>query len=212
MSPSQKRRQKFERLAVPHLDALYGLALRLTSNERDAEDLVQDSMVKAFRFFHRFEEGSNIKAWLFKLMINLFYNNCRKNRNLTRLHLAAEIEPHYERFLSEATVNGQDAEKIIFDAIAVEQVRKEVDALPEEFRLAVLLSDLYGLSYKEISDVLNCPVGTVMSRLYRGRRLLQKQLIDYALEQGYVQARPLSLVEESNLTNLEAYRQQKGKR
>jgi RNA polymerase sigma-70 factor, ECF subfamily len=217
MLRAKKQRLEFEKQALPHLDALYGLALRLAHNERDAEDLVQDTMVKSFRFFHQFEQGSNIKAWLFKVMVNLFYNSCRQQRNIKRLHLEAETNSHYDRFLSEATVNGQHAEEVLLNNLAVEEVRRAVEELPEEFRLAVLLCDLHDLSYKEISDVLGCPVGTVMSRLYRGRRLLQHKLFDYALEQGYLQRAPdsplpVTAEETSGLSDLDAYRAQKGKR
>jgi len=206
---TKQRRQTFEKEAVPHLDALYGMALRLTRDERQAEDLVQDSLVKAYRFFHRFEEGSNIKAWLFKVLVNTFYNTVRKEKNQHRLELEAEVDSHYDRFLSASTMNGQKAEEVLLDGLVLEKLKAEVERLPEEFRSAVLLCDLYDFSYKEIAEILGCPVGTVMSRLYRGRRILQKRLYQYALEQGYL--RPAPSEDELGTASLEAYRQRKGK-
>ncbi len=200
---SQKRRQAFEKEALPHLDAMYGLALRLTRDPRETEDLVQDAVVKAFRFFHRFEEGSNIKAWLFKVLVNTFYNRVRKEKNTARLELEAELDSNYQRFLSASTLSGQKSEELFLEGLVTEELRREVDELPEEFRTAVLLSDLYDFSYKEIADIVGCPVGTVMSRLYRGRRLLQKRLYDYALEQGYL--RP-----PAEAASLDEYRQRRG--
>ena len=233
MTSGISQRQAFEREALPHLDAMYGMALRLTRDERDAEDLVQDALIKAYRFFDRFEEGSNIKAWLFKVLVNLFYNSYRKSKNLQRLHAEVELGGGHERYLSEATVSGRNAEEALLDRLVVEKLREAVEELPEEFRLAVLLCDLHDFSYKEIAEILGRPVGTVMSRLYRGRRLLQHRLFDYAVEQGYVRAPELpdapdapeapdadaggagtraGATEQSrdaSLSNLEAYRRSK---
>ncbi len=212
---SKKRRQAFEKEALPHLDALYGMALRLTRDERQAEDLVQDSLVKAYRFFHRFEEGTNAKAWLFKVMVNTFYNSVRKEKNNHRLELEAEVDSHYERFLSSHTVDGRRAEELLLEGLVVEKLRAEVEQLPEEFRTAVLLCDLYDFSYKEIAEILGCPVGTVMSRLYRGRRLLQKKLYGYAVEQGYLRPAPSAEPAQPEAgdvpTSLEAYRARRGR-
>ncbi|MCC6748979.1 MAG: sigma-70 family RNA polymerase sigma factor [Deltaproteobacteria bacterium] len=206
---SSRQRHEFESEALVHLDALYGLALRLTRNERDAEDLVQDALVKAFRFYDRFETGSNIKAWLFKILTNTFYNTFRKTKSVRRVELEAEVEGHYDRFISEATAAGEDAEAGILDGIAVERIKEAVEGLPEEFRLAVLLCDVYDFSYKEIAEILECPVGTVMSRLYRGRRLLQKALWHYAVERGIVPA-PAESSGADAPTDLDAYRRRRG--
>jgi RNA polymerase sigma-70 factor (ECF subfamily) len=203
--PNAKLRAAFEREALPHLDALYGMAIRLTRDERRAEDLVQDALVKAYRFFDRFEEGSNAKAWLFKVLVNTFYNSVRKERNLGRLHGEAELEPHYERFLAAATVDGKRAEEVLLDGLVVEELRREIALLPEEFRDAVLLCDLHDFSYKEIAEILGCPVGTVMSRLYRGRRLLQKRLYGYAVEHGFLRA----AAPGAEPASLEDYRQRR---
>jgi RNA polymerase sigma-70 factor (ECF subfamily) len=205
----ESQREVFEREALPHLDALHGLALRLTRDERQAEDLVQDALVKAYRFFHRFEEGSNIKAWLFKVLVNTFYNTIRKEKNIGKLHAGVELEPHRERYLGEATVAGRHAEEAVLDALAVEEIKREVEALPEEFRTAVLLCDVHDLSYKEIAEIVGCPVGTVMSRLHRGRKLLQKRLHGYAVEQGYLPAEPEAEEPAAAIASLQDFRRRK---
>lgn len=207
MSGRASKRAAFELEALPHLDGLYGMALRLTGNERDAEDLVQDALVKAFRFFHRFQSGTNIKAWLFKVLVNTFYNTVRKRRNIQRLHAeAAEQEGHHDLFLATATTAGRNAEGELLDRIAAAEIRDAMEDLPEEFRLAVILCDVHDFSYKEIAEIIGCPVGTVMSRLHRGRRLLQRRLYDYAVEQGYIRpaAKP-----DAGPTDLAAYRKRK---
>jgi RNA polymerase sigma-70 factor, ECF subfamily len=216
-SRKETLKEAFERQALPHLDALYAMALRLAKNERDAEDLVQDTMVKAFRFFHRFEEGTNAKAWLFKVLVNLFYNSRRKAKKDQRLLQAAETGAGIggEPYLSEATVAGLNSEAILLDQLVVDKLRAAVEELPEEFQMAVILCDLQDFSYKEIAEILDCPVGTVMSRLYRGRRLLQKKLHDYAVEQGYLRpARGDEGAEgagATGATSLEAFRNRRGR-
>jgi len=208
---TKKQRQAFEKEALPHLDALYGMALRLTKNQGDAEDLVQDSLVKAYRFFHRYEAGSNIKAWLFKVMVNLYYNTCRKQKKDRRLLVEAEIDGHVDRYLSDTSRTGPRQEEILLDRLSVEKLRAAVEELPEEFRTALVLCDLHDFSYKEIADILNCPVGTVMSRLYRGRRILQKRLFDYAVEQGYIRTEsPAESPGAEGVADLEAFRRRRG--
>jgi RNA polymerase sigma-70 factor (ECF subfamily) len=206
LASSSKKRAAFEKEALVHLDALYGLAVRLTQNERDAEDLVQDALVKAFRFFHRFDPGSNAKAWLFKVLVNTFYNTCRKHRNIQRLHSEAELDGHAGQFISAASTAGLNAECDVLDRLAAQEIRSTMDELPEEFRLAVILCDVYDFSYKEIAEILGCPVGTVMSRLYRGRRLMQRKLFDYAVEQGYLKP---ARTDDGGTADLEAYRRKK---
>lgn len=201
---SNNQRITFEKEALPHMDALYSMALRLTHNESNAEDLVQDSMVKAFRFFHQFEKGTNIKAWLFKVMVNLFYNNCRKNKNIARLQVEAQVDFHHERFVSEASMANQNPEALL-DGLATEDVCRAVEKLPEEYSTAVLLCDLHEFSYREISDIMSCPVGTVMSRLYRGRKMLQKMLYSYAVEQGIIPAEASN--EKEDVADLAEFRQ-----
>ncbi len=195
-----KQRRAFERETLPHLDALYALALRLTRNTDDAEDLVQDAMVKAYRFFHRYEEGSNIRAWLCKLLVNLFYNDRRKAQKDQRLQTETRRQHSFE-----ADLSTRRFEQLLADRLVQDRIREALEELPEEFRLAVVLCDLYDFSYKEIADILDCPVGTVMSRLYRGRRLLQERLFSYAVDQGY-----LSMPDGAEApSDLDAYREQK---
>ena len=197
---------EFERLAMKQLDPLYAAALRLTKNERDAEDLVQDTFLRAYRFFDKFERGTNIKAWLFKILTNTFINRYRravKERNIVE---GSERDTVHERFISrEATEYAANPEQYFFDRLLSDDVLRAVDALPIDFRLVVILADLQEFSYKEIADILDVPVGTVMSRLYRGRRLLQKALARYAVVSGVVRGDP-----EDGPLDLEAFRRRRG--
>ncbi|HEY3358918.1 MAG TPA: sigma-70 family RNA polymerase sigma factor [Polyangia bacterium] len=180
-------RQEFEREALPHLEALYGTAMRLTHNPREAEDLVQDAMLKAFRFFHRFEEGTNAKAWLFKILHNTFINRYRKRLREQRLLEELERADHYGQLLAgEASAAGPDPERSLVGKMLADDVQRALAEVPPDFRMAVILADLEDFSYKEVADIMECPVGTVMSRLYRGRRILQRRLHDYAVAQGIV--------------------------
>lgn len=211
---------RFEAEALEQLDALYAMAMRLTRNERDAEDLVQDSIVKALRFRDSYEPGSNMKAWLFKILTRTFYNQVRKRKNIRKLESEAEGGWHYERFISSASAAGRASEDVLLDAISSERLREAIDDLSDDFRDVVILCDVHGFSYKEIAEIVDCPVGTVMSRLYRSRRQLQKKLHDYAVERGLVQAvaPPVRDAEtdrvdeagsESPPADLGAYRQQR---
>lgn len=179
-------RDEFEVLAIGHLDPLFAAALRLTKNERDAEDLVQDTFLRAYRFFDKFERGTNIKAWLFKILTNTFINRYRRKVK-ERTIVEDERETVHERFMSrDVSENAANPEQYFFDRLLSDDVLKAIDALPLDFRMVVILADLQEFSYKEIAEILDCPVGTVMSRLYRGRKLLQKYLLGYAVEQGVV--------------------------
>ncbi|HUK66733.1 MAG TPA: sigma-70 family RNA polymerase sigma factor [Anaeromyxobacteraceae bacterium] len=197
---------EFERLAMKHLDPLYSAALRLTKNDRDAEDLVQDTFLRAYRFFDKFERGTNIKAWLFKILTNTFINRYRravKERNIVE---GSERDAVHERFISrEATEYAANPEQYFFDRLLSDDVLRAVDALPIDFRLVVILADLQEFSYKEIADILDVPVGTVMSRLYRGRRLLQKALARYAVVSGVIRE-----TENGGPLDLEAFRRRRG--
>ncbi|MFH1130251.1 MAG: sigma-70 family RNA polymerase sigma factor [Pseudomonadota bacterium] len=179
--------EAFETDVMVHLDALYGMALHLTHDEQDAQDIVQDSLVKAFRFRSRFEPGSNIKAWLFRILTNTFYNQYRKEKNIRRMESEASEGDGYLNFMSEASVSMEDAETVLLEKISTKQIKEALERLPDEFRFPVVLCDLYDFSYREIAEALECPIGTVMSRLYRGRRLLQKWLGEYAVENGFVE-------------------------
>src|SRR5204862_3976776 len=189
-------RREFERLSLEHLDALYSAGLRLTRNERDSEDLVQDTFLRAFRFFDKFERGTNMKAWLFKILTNTFINKYRRRVKERTVVEGAAREAGNERFVTrEPTESSADPEQYFFDKLLSDDVIRSIDQLPIDFRLVVILADLQEFSYKEIAEILECPVGTVMSRLYRGRKLLQKSLVGFALESGVVSAARLVEVE-----------------
>ena len=203
-----RTREEFEELALAHLNPLYSAALRLTKNERDAEDLVQDTCMRAYRFFDKFERGTNIKAWLFKILTNTFINRYRRKVKERTVTEGAEREAVHERFVSrDATDFAANPEQYFFDRLLSDDVLKAIDSLPIDFRLVVILADLQEFSYKEIAEILDCPVGTVMSRLFRGRKLLQKTLRDYALGQGVLHAED----KDSNPgpTSLDEYRSRK---
>jgi len=207
---SDRTRREFESLALDHVDPLYSAALRLTKNERDAEDLVQDTFLRAFRFFDKFERGTNIKAWLFKILTNTFINRYRRKVKERTVVEGAAREGTNERFVArDANESSSNPEQYLFDRLLSDDVLRAIDGLPIDFRLLVILADLQEFSYKEIAEILDCPVGTVMSRLYRGRKLLQKNLLGYAVESGVVhgkQAMELSVqveVEEEEAEVLE---------
>ncbi len=182
---NEDSRREFEQLALQHLDPLYSAALRLTKNDRDAEDLVQDTFLRAFRFFDKFERGTNLKAWLFKILTNTFINNYRRRAKERSVVDGTERETVQDRFMSrDATDFAANPEQFLFDRLLSDDVLRAIDELPLDFRMTVILADLQEFSYKEIAEVLDCPVGTVMSRLYRGRKLLQKSLQHHAKDMG----------------------------
>jgi RNA polymerase sigma-70 factor (ECF subfamily) len=200
-------RDEFEGLAMKHVDPLYSAALRLTKNERDAEDLVQDTFLRAYRFFDKFERGTNIKAWLFKILTNTFINRYRRTVKERSIVEGSEREAVHERFISrEASEYAANPEQFFFDRLLSDDVLRAVDALPIDFRMVVILADLQEFSYKEIAEILDVPVGTVMSRLYRGRRLLQKALAGYAVVSGVLRAG-----DGAEALDLEAFRRRRGK-
>jgi RNA polymerase sigma-70 factor (ECF subfamily) len=179
----------FEAEVLTHVDALYGVACRLTKAPLDAEDLVQDTLVKAVRARGQYQAGTNLKAWLFKILTNTFINKHRRG-GLERVVLdGPDADPLADGWVSAASMRAlREPETQALRPIVEDEVRRALDELPEEFRLAVVLSDVEELSYKEIADVMKCPVGTVMSRLHRGRRLLQKRLYDHAVLLGIAPA------------------------
>jgi RNA polymerase sigma-70 factor, ECF subfamily len=202
-------KQEFETLALSHLDPLYSAALRLTKNERDAEDLVQDTCMRAFRFFDKFERGTNMKAWLFKILTNTFINRYRRKVKERNVVEGSERDAVHERFISrDATDFAANPEQYLFDRLLSDDVLRAIDGLPIDFRLVVILADLQEFSYKEIAEILDCPVGTVMSRLFRGRKLLQKTLREYALGQGVFNGVGAELPEPEP-TDLNEYRNRK---
>ena len=181
-----KQRKEFEEEAMPHMDALYRTALRMTKNEGDAEDLVQEAMVKAYRNWDKFETGSNCRAWLFKIMTNIFINDYRSK---SRAPVSINMDDIDDNFLLGQLATGDgsdDPEKRLFAKVFDDDVRKAIEELPDDFRIVVILSFLEGFSYQEIADIVDLQLGTVKSRLHRGRKLLQKQLYDYAVKNGYI--------------------------
>jgi len=172
---------------MPFVDALYNTAYRMTRNSEDAEDLVQETYLKAYRYYDKFEEGTNFKAWLFKIMKNTFINNYRKKQQAPALSHFADIEESFENQVSEDVARQtKNPEEEFLETVLDEDVQAALDKLPPDYRMVVLLADLEGFSYKEIADILEVPVGTVMSRLYRGRRLLESAMLEFAHEHGYL--------------------------
>jgi len=209
---SQRTRHEFETLALPHLDGLYAAALRLTKNPRDAEDLVQDAVLRAYRFFDKFERGTNIKAWLYKILTNTFINRYRRVTK-ERTIVEDERDSVQDRLVSrDAADQAEDPERAYFDRLLSDDVLRAVDSIPIDFRMTVILADLQDFSYKEIADILDVPVGTVMSRLFRGRRLLQKQLQEYAAASGVLQSgRDSGSIEPDASIDLETWRRKHGR-
>jgi RNA polymerase sigma-70 factor (ECF subfamily) len=182
------KRAEFERQALVHVDALYGAAYRLTRNPRDAEDLVQDSLLRAYRFWDSFEQDSNCKAWLLRIVTNTFINEYqRKKRTREVLDAATAEQDATDGILVHADAGArQSPERMLLDRSVSDDVQRALEALPDDFRTAVVLCDVQGLSYKEIAEIMQTPVGTVMSRLFRGRKLLAAALRDFAVAEGYV--------------------------
>ena len=187
-SASKRATQAFENACLEHLDALYAGALKLTRNPPDAEELVQDTYLKAFRFAHKFEWGTNLKAWLFRIQSNTFINNYRKRRNdRNYTEQVTTTESLYDEVLDrEARAYASDPEAHAFTNFFKHDLNRALEELPEDFRIVIVLADIEGFSYKEISEMVGCPIGTVMSRLHRGRHLLQRELLDYAIQAGIV--------------------------
>lgn len=199
-------RRAFEREALPHMSTLYSAALYMTKNPAHAEDLVQETLLKAFRFWHRYEQGTNCKAWLFRILTNTFINRNRKKTHLHESMDASERE-YSSTTLSETSSFYETPEMDYFGKLFPEHVKAAVEGLPENFRIPVILADLHDFSYKEIADIMECPVGTVMSRLFRGRKRLQEQLFGYAIELGIIS--PEAARDTSGAISLDAYRERR---
>ncbi|MFZ4585163.1 MAG: sigma-70 family RNA polymerase sigma factor [Acidimicrobiia bacterium] len=180
---------QFADLAMPYMSALYAAALRMTRNPSDAEDLVQETYLRAYRGFGNFRDGTNLKAWLYKILTNTFINQYRaKKRRPDEVDLDETPESvTFQRMGGlEAASAARSTELEVLEALPEAEVKEALESLPEQFRMAVILSDIEGFSYKEIADIMEVPIGTVMSRLHRGRKLLQTRLMDFAAERGLV--------------------------
>lgn len=181
-------RRRFQEDALPLLDSLYGAALRMTRNPQDAEDLVQETMLRAYRAFDRFEAGTNLKAWLFRILTNAYINTYRKRQREPQKVSADEVEEFdlYRELKNHDTQFEATPESIVLDSLVDSDIIDAIDDLPEQFRLAVILSDIEGFSYAEMAEIMDVPMGTVMSRLHRGRKALQKRLWELARDRGIV--------------------------
>jgi RNA polymerase sigma-70 factor (ECF subfamily) len=187
---SEEDLRRFEADALELMSSLYGAALRYTRNPSDAEDLVQETYLRAFRAWEQFQPGTNLKAWLFRILTNLFISSYRKKQREPVVVSSDEKEEFdlYSHLADRRSLDGS-AESIVLDQMVDEDVKKALADLPENFRIAVLLADVEGFSYKEIAEILDIPMGTVMSRLFRGRKALQKALWNLATERGLVEAK-----------------------
>ena len=198
-------RKEFEREALKHLDALYGAALRYTRSPSDAEDLVQDAFVKAYRFYDRFEPGTNMKAWLFRILTNTFINKYRRKTRERKVLEGKTAEPVGDGVMSRAAMRCltdpvSEAQRRLIHA----EIQEALDALPEDYRVMIVLADIEELSYKEIAEIVGCPIGTVMSRLHRARKKMQKRLTAQAVHLGIIEE-PAA----APTVSLDAYRRSK---
>ncbi len=177
---------RFEAEALPLLSGMYSTAFRLTRNAADAEDLIQETFLRAYRGFHQFEEGTNLKAWLYRILMNTFINSYRKKQRQPQTVSDDEVPEWY--LYSKMAESGMEpsAEASVIESLPDEDVQAALSSLPEQFRAAVLLADVEGFSYKEIAEITGVPIGTVMSRLHRGRKALEKRLWDVVRERGLV--------------------------
>src|SRR3990170_2371261 len=188
LTVTSEEHERFEALVSRHLDGLYGTALRLTRNRTTAEDLIQDTFLKAWRSFRTFQEGTNARAWLYKILMNAYIDSYRKTSREPELVDHEDVGDFYlyaKAQDSEELKRAGDPEEILLSKIMDADVKEALEQVPEPFRAAVILADLQDFSYREIADILDIPIGTVMSRLYRGRRHLQRLLWDYARRVGY---------------------------
>ena len=179
-------RGTFEQLARQHMSALYNMALRLTRNPSEAEDLVQDTLLRAYRFFNRYEQGSNFKAWIFKILKNSFINRYRKDQQIPETVDFSAIEEGLERLVDESYREGAppDPEQAFLSGVVDHEIEEALASLPEEYRMVFLMAVQQEMSYKEIAAALSIPIGTVMSRLHRARRLMQTRLVEYGRRRG----------------------------
>ncbi|MBU6253911.1 MAG: sigma-70 family RNA polymerase sigma factor [Acidobacteria bacterium] len=183
---AEQRRKRFEADALQYMNQLYSAALRYTKNPSDAQDLVQDTYAKAYVSFHQFEPGTNLKAWLYRILTTTFINTYRKDQRRPQLSDQELEDWQIADASSHTSDQGKSAEDVVLENLPDSDIKRALAEIPEEFRIAVYLADVEGFSYKEIAEIVGVPTGTVMSRLHRGRKQLREKLTDYARELGYV--------------------------
>lgn len=182
---TRRKQEDFQKEALPHMDVLYNYALRTTGNVDDARDLLQETYLKAYRFWDKYEKGTNVRAWLFRIMKNSYINRYRKETKEPDKVDYGDIENFYNSIRAEYT-DPNDLQEKIFGNLLGDEVSKALEGLPEDFRTVVILADIEGLTYEEIAEFIERPIGTVRSRLHRGRKLLQTKLFDYAKKRGII--------------------------
>lgn len=184
VNQSEQQLSEFEKIALPHRNLLYNYALRLTGNYDDADDLLQETYLKAFRFYDKFEVGTNVKAWLYRIMKNSFINEYRRNVKEPEKVDYEDVQNFYEN-IKATEVKNEHYEEDVYSNMLDDKVNDALNSLPEDFKTVIILSDIEGYTYDEIADFVDIPVGTVRSRLHRARKMLYAQLSDYAKELGY---------------------------
>jgi RNA polymerase sigma-70 factor (ECF subfamily) len=184
-------RADFAKQAMQYAPQLFSAAMRMTRNRADAEDLVQDAYLRAYRSYQTFEDGTNLRAWLFRILTNTFINSYRAKQRRPQESELGDIEELYLYKRISGGEAGRSAEDTLFDLFTDDEVKQALEELPEIFRLPVLLADVEDFSYKEIAEILDIPIGTVMSRLHRGRKAMQKKLVDFATERGLLVRTPI---------------------
>jgi RNA polymerase sigma-70 factor (ECF subfamily) len=185
ISTTKSLHKEFEQEAIPHMDILYNYALRMTGNADNAHDLLQETFLKAYRFWDKYEKGTNVRAWLFRIMKNTYINLYRKAVKEPDTVDYNDIQNFYN-IIRENSADANDLQEKLFGHLLDDDVTKALESLPEEFRTVVILCDIEGLTYEEIAEFVECPVGTVRSRLHRGRKLLYAQLFEYAKKKGFL--------------------------